>query len=244
MKKITEEEVRRAYDNIASIYDKKRKDEIIYNDYIEKPATLSLLKGIKGKKILDLGCGTGALSKILKNRGAIVSGIDISPKMINIAKRNVKNVEFKIGSFYKIPYKSSSFDIVVASLVMHYASDLNKSFKEVKRVLKRDGVFIFSSDNSVLHITKRMKGKPRNYRVFGDYFKENKLYAHWKVFKVRMPYQHITFQTWMRVIIKNGFVIEDYIDAKPTVGAIKIDADRYNFLSKVPWFFVFKLRKS
>ena len=90
MEKITEDEVRRTYDSIASIYDKKRTDKTIYNDYIEMPAVLSLLKDIRGKKILDLGCGTGVLSKILKNRGAMVSGIDISPKMIEIAKRNSK----------------------------------------------------------------------------------------------------------------------------------------------------------
>lgn len=80
--------------------------------------------------------------------------------------------------------------------------------------------------------------------MFGDYFKEGKVYRWWPTFKARMPYQQITFQTWIKTIIKNGFVIEDYIDTKPIKKAKKIYKTKYNFLSKVPWFFVFKLRKS
>ncbi|OGI12219.1 hypothetical protein A3K64_02710 [Candidatus Micrarchaeota archaeon RBG_16_36_9] len=242
--KITEEEVSRTYNKIAFLFDKKRKEELIYNDYIEMPSTLSLLQNIREKKILDLGCGVGTLSKILKKRGAIVKGIDISPKMIEFAKQNVKDVEFKVGSVYKLPYKSETFDIVVASLVVHYFSNLNKAFKEIRRVLKKDGIFIFSSDNPVVNITKRMKGKQQKYRMFDDYFKEGKVYRWWPTFKVRIPYQQITFQTWIKTIIKNRFIIEDYIDAKPIKKAEKKDKIKYNFLSKIPWFFVFKLRKS
>jgi len=241
--KITEKEVRKTYDRISLLYDKKRKEKIIYNDYNELPATLSLLKNIKGKKILDLGCGTGIYTKILKKRGADIQGIDISPKMIELAKQNVKNVNFRVGSVYRLPYKSGIFDIVVASLVVHYFSDLDRAFREIRRVLKKNGVFIFSTDNPVVNITHRIKGKSRKYRIFGDYFKEGKFYEYWPIFKTRIPYQHITFQTWIRTIVKNGFVIEDYIDTKTIKKAKKLDRSVYNFTSKVPWFCVFKVRK-
>jgi len=241
--KITEEEVRRTYDRIALVYDRKRKEKLIYNDYNEVPATLSFLRNIKGKKILDLGCGSGIYTKILKRRGAIVRGIDISPKMIELAKKNVKGVEFRVGTVYKLPYKSGTFDIVLASLVVHYFSNLNKAFKEIRRVLKKNGIFIFSSDNPIINITHRMKGKPRKYRIFGNYFKEGKIYRRWPRFKLRMPYQQITFQTWIKTIVKNGFIIEDYIDTKPLKKAEKIERSTYDFTSKVPWFFVMKVRK-
>ena len=241
--KITEKEVRGAYDRIAVIWDKKRKEKIIYNDYNEVPATLSFLRNIRQKKVLDLGCGSGIYAKILKRRGAIVYGIDISPKMIELAKKNVKGVDFRVGTVYKLPYNSETFDIVLASLVVHYFANLNKAFKEIRRVLKKNGVFIFSGDNPVVITTHRMKGKPREYRIFGNYFKEGKLYAYWPIFGVRMPYQHFTFQTWIKTIVKNKFVIEDYIDTKTIKKAEKIDRGVYNFTSKVPWFFVMKLRK-
>lgn len=241
---LTEKEVRTAYDRIARKYHEKRKEKLIYNEYNEMPATLSLLKNIKGKKILDLGCGTGIYTKILKKRGAVVSGIDLSPKMIDIAKHHIKGVDFRVGSAYRLPYESGTFDMVLASLVIHYFSNLDKAFREIRRVLRKDGIFIFSTDNPVISVTHRIKGKPRKYRVFTDYFKEGKFYEHWPKFGVRMPYQHFTFQTWIRTIVKNGFVIEDVIDTKTVKKAEKLDRDVYNFTSKVPWFIVFKIRKS
>jgi ubiquinone/menaquinone biosynthesis C-methylase UbiE len=242
-----EKEVKKTYDRIASRYDEKRKSEkLIYNEYNEMPATLSLLRKIKGKKILDLGCGTGIYAKILRRRGAVVSGIDISPKMIELAKQNLKGVrgaDFKVGTVYKLPYKSGTFDIVLASLVVHYFTNMDKAFREIKRVLKKNGVFIFSTDNPVINIAHRIKGKPRRYRFFVDYFKEGKFYEYWPRIGVRMPYQHITFQTWIRTIVRNGFVIEDFVDSKTVKKAAKLDRSVYNFTSKVPWFSVFKVRK-
>jgi ubiquinone/menaquinone biosynthesis C-methylase UbiE len=242
--KITEKEVKKTYDRIAKRYHEKRTEEkLISSEYNEMPATLSLLKNVKGKKILDLGCGTGIYAKILKRRGAIVSGIDLSSKMIEIAKQNVKEVDFRVGSVYKLPYKSRTFDIVLASRVVNYFANLNKAFREVRRVLKKDGNFIFSTDNPVINVAHRIKGKPRRYRFFVDYFKEGKFYEHWPRIKVKMPYQHITFQTWIRTIVRNGFTIEDFVDSKTIKKAEKLNRSVYSFTSKVPWFSVFKTRK-
>ena len=243
--KITEREVRKNYDRIAKRYHEGRQisKKMVYNEYNEQPATLSLLRKVKGKKILDLGCGTGIYARILKKRGAKVQGIDISPKMIEIARQNVKGVDFRIGSVYNLPYKSGTFDIVLASLVVHYFGNLNKALKEIRRVLKKNGVFIFSSDNPVMAATRGIKGKPRRYRVFGNYFKEGKFYKHWPRVGIRMPYQHFTFQTWIKTIVRNGFMLEDFIDTKTIKAAEKHDRSMYAFTTKVPWFSVWKVKK-
>jgi ubiquinone/menaquinone biosynthesis C-methylase UbiE len=243
--RISESEVRRTYDRIAVRYHDGRTNpkKMIFNHYNEMPATLSLLRHIKGKKILDLGCGTGIYTKILKRRGAKVQGIDISPKMIEIAKQYVKGIDFKVGSAAKLPYKSGTFDIVLASLVVHYFGNLDKAFGEIRRVLKKNGVFIFSSDNPVINVAHRIKGKPRKYRVFGNYFKEGKFYERWPRLGVRVPYQHFTFQTIIRTIVRNGFVLEDFVDTKTVKAAEKINPSMYAFTSRVPWFSVWKVRK-
>ena len=243
--RVTESEVRRSYDRIAKKYHEGRKTgwKMVYNEFNEVPATLSLLEKIKGKKVLDLGCGTGIYTKILKRKGAKVQAIDISPKMIEIAKQYVRGVDFKIGTVYNLPYKSGSFDIVLASLVVHYFANLDAAFEEVRRVLKKGGFFIFSSYNPVMAITHRMKGRPRKYRIFGDYFDEGKFYKRWPRIKVRMPYQHFTFQTWIRTIVGNGFVLDDFVDSKTTKEAAKYDRSMYEFTSKTPWYSVWKIRK-
>ena len=77
-----------AYEAFADRY-AVRIDTAPYNAYLERPATLSLLPDVKGKHVLDAGCGPGLYSEILLNRGAIVTAIDVSPKMIEFTKQRL-----------------------------------------------------------------------------------------------------------------------------------------------------------
>ncbi len=235
-----EEQVRLAYDKMATKYSSKRQRGIFYNELLEMPNTLSMMRKIRSKKVLDLGCGSGIYSEILKSRGAIVSGIDISKKMIDIAKSQVDGIDFKVGSVYKLPYRSNYFDIVLAALVIHYFDDLEAAFREIRRVLKKGGYFVFSTDNPVVLATRRVKGKPREYRVFNNYFKEGKIYKYWSTFRTNMPYRHMTYQTLIKTIIKTGFVIEDYLDTKPIKNSKNVYKSEYKVSINIPWFCAFK----
>lgn len=237
-----EDEIKEVYDNLSKKYHKITAHHF-FNTYLEVPETLSLLKNIRGKKVLDLGCGTGRHTKILKKRGAKVWGIDISPRMLEIAKREIKGVDFKVGSVYKLPYKPKFFDIVFAGLCVSYFENLDKAFKEINRVLKRNGIFVFSFGHPLINVTSYIKGKPRNYRKIGDYFKEEKTYANWPVFKIKMPYYHKTFQTIIKTIIRNNFVIEEYLEERPVKASKKLYPKKYKTFSKMPSFCAFKVRK-
>lgn len=243
MKEKYEKEVRETYNKIAKRYHKITTTNHLFNTYIEVPATMSLLKNVKNRKILDLGCGTGRHSSILKKRGANVCGLDLSPKMIEVAKSEIKDVDFKVGSVYKLPFKSNFFDIVVSGLVVGHFKNLDRAFNEIHRVLKNNGIFVFSTTNPILGISRHIKGKSRLYRKFGDYFKEGKIYTHWPSLRVKVPYYHRTFQTLIRTIIRNKFIIEDFVDARPVKGGKKIDIESYNTYSQIPYFCVFKIRK-
>jgi ubiquinone/menaquinone biosynthesis C-methylase UbiE len=238
-----ENEIREVYDNLSKRYHEITADHF-FNTYLEVPATMSLLKNIKGKKVLDLGCGTGRHSVVLKKRDAKIWGLDLSPKMIEIAKSKVKNVDFRVGTVYKLPFKSNFFDIVLAGLCISYFKDLDKAFKEINRVLKKKGIFVFSSTNPLIEVSKHIKGKSRDYRKFGEYFRETKMYANWPTFKARIPFYHKTFQTLIRAIIRNGFIIEDYLDERPVKKIKKIDPERYRIYSMIiPHYYAFKVRK-
>jgi len=105
--------------------------------------------------------------------------------MIVIAKKENPKVEFKVGSGYKIPYEGK-FDIVFASLALHYVRDWNKVFREVKRVLKKGGLFIFSNGNPILDASNSMgiEGKKRKVMGKKNYFEEKMLTAQEKVLKI------------------------------------------------------------
>src|SRR3990167_9283383 len=92
----------RAYHNWRTI---ENPQGWFYNELLEMPATLELLGDVKGKKILDFGCGTGIYAKLLTKKGAIVKGFDISEEMLKIAKQENPKLDLIMGSGYKIPFK-------------------------------------------------------------------------------------------------------------------------------------------
>jgi ubiquinone/menaquinone biosynthesis C-methylase UbiE len=180
---------------------------------------------------------------MLKNRGAKLWGIDPAKEMLEIAKSEIKGVDFKVGNASKLPYDNGFFDIVVAGLVIGYFKDLDKAFNEVNRVLKNGGIFVFSMTNPLLEVSEYDK-KNKMCRKFNDYFKEGKAYANWPTFGVRIPYYHRTLQTIIRATIRSGFTIKDFVDAKPQNEARKVDLDSYLTYSKIPHFSIFKVRKT
>ena len=149
---MTLKETKNTYDKFGKVYHKKRHNpkENFYNEYLEMPAISSLLKNIvKKKKVLDLGCGSGIFSKKLRSWGAKVTGIDLSKTLINIAQKENPEINFFVGNAEKTKFKNKEFDIVVSGLMLHYLKNLKKSFLEVSRILKNDGLFVFSMNHPV-----------------------------------------------------------------------------------------------
>lgn len=258
--KLEEKEAKEKYDKVAEHYHNWRTKinpkGWMFNEHLEMPSTLSMLGNIKGKKILDIGCGAGIYSKIMHKKGALVKGFDLSDEMLRIAKLENPDLDLRKGSFYKIPFKEQ-FDIAIAPLVIDYAKDWNKVFSQVNSRLKRDGEFIFSIGNPITETAekliingKRMKYKGISARVLYDYFKERKIYGTWKnilhkkqVINIKMPTYHKTYETIIGIILKNGFQIVNYKDCFPTKKSKKLFPEEYKFLSKVPYFCVWKVKK-
>ena len=131
------------YDKYAKLYDKT----LHYLDTFEKDKLIGLIGDINGKKILDVGCGTGRIVNKLRNMGSDIIGLDISKGMIDIAKKKFPKVKFIEGDIENLPFKDNEFDLVIASFVIVHLKDLQKAFDEVYRVLKPNGVFIVTNIN-------------------------------------------------------------------------------------------------
>ena len=102
---------------------------------------LNELGDVSGKKILDVGCGTGELLYVFENgyKNVEAHGLDISPKMLEKAKERTSNVEYKEGNVEKLPYDNDTFDIVVNSASFHHYENPQKALEEMRRVLKPGG---------------------------------------------------------------------------------------------------------
>ena len=127
----------------------ERNEPVSLSDYTGRPAVLDLCGSVTGSDILDLGCGEGYVARQLINKGPnSIIGVDISDEMILRAKAQNKyeNVSFQTGNATLLPFNDESFDLVVCVFLYNYVStkEMLESFKEVKRVLRSSGKFIFS----------------------------------------------------------------------------------------------------
>jgi ubiquinone/menaquinone biosynthesis C-methylase UbiE len=242
--------IKKAYKLLGEEYYNTRKHKsggsYFYNELLEFPTTLKLLGNVKEKKILDLGCGPGIHSKKLSDQGAKVKGIDISKELIEIAKNEAPKVEFKVGDINKLPYKDAEFDIVFASLVMGHLKEWDKALSEIKRVLRRDGFFVFSNYNPVTEKFVKIRWFFRKFRELRGYFEEGIKKTIWKKDKdnfAEMVHYHKTYGTIVRLMIENGFEIRDYEDCKPLDSAKKDFPKEYERALNAPHFCVWKVRR-
>ena len=248
MKRIVKKSYKTLYEEYYIARKKKSGISWFYNENMEMPATLKLLGNIKGKKILDLGCGPGLYSKVLKKKGAKVKGIDNSKNMIEIAKKETPGVEFIVGDAEKLPYKNGEFDIVVSPLVIGHLSSWEKLFNEVRRVLKKRGLFVFSIKNPLHESSVKIKWKGREFRIVKDYFKEGWRVGKWKSEKgkgvsIKSAHHHKTYSTIIKTILKHGFEIVDYEDARPLPKMAKLYPKHYKRTMDPPHFCVWKVKK-
>lgn len=241
-----EKETIEMYHNLAEEYHELRTKKSFYNEFVEMPNMIKILGDIKNKKILDWGCGSGIYIKKLKKKCKEIKGFDISPEMVNIAKKLNPEIEIKVGSGIKIPFREK-FDIVFASLSIHYLKDLNPVFKEIKRVLKKGGIFIFSTGNPITKLGKKKEIDGKKYKVLGikNYFTLNKtetIHESENGKKTKVFNYIIKIKDVVSLSQKHGFEIIDYEDTKPLSSSKKLFPKEYEFYSKVPVFSIWKLR--
>jgi ubiquinone/menaquinone biosynthesis C-methylase UbiE len=139
------------YDSFAEAYATENENNLV-NAYYERPAMLALAGEVAGRHILDAGCGAGPLTVALRDRGAVVTGIDSSAGMLALARRRLgEDVALQVVDLRDpLPFGDETFDDVVASLVLHYLQDWGPTLAELGRVLKPGGRLIVSVEHPVI----------------------------------------------------------------------------------------------
>ena len=104
------------------------------------------------REALEVGCGTGFFMLNLQLGGVIAAGhvTDLSEKMVEVALRNAENLDLelegRVADAESIPYPDDSFDLVVGHAVLHHIPDLDQALREVLRVLRPGGRFVFTGE--------------------------------------------------------------------------------------------------
>mgnify|MGYP000271213644 CR=1 FL=1 len=97
-----------------------------------------------GSNVLEIGSGPGNVAKQLNDLGANVKGIDFSETMVSVANQLYPHITFDVANAENIPFENNSFDCVVANFVVHHLARPVDVFKEINRVLKPGGKFVFA----------------------------------------------------------------------------------------------------
>jgi 2-polyprenyl-3-methyl-5-hydroxy-6-metoxy-1,4-benzoquinol methylase len=171
-----------AWNNMAKNY--QRNFRISLNNIHYGPSSLGenelkLLGDVKGKHVLDLGCGGGQNSIILAKMGAKVIAIDYSKEQlayaIHLAKKEKVKVEFINFDIEKIDRLkfSGKFDIIFSSYTLQYVPNLTRLFKKLSKIIKLKGIFVFATLHP-LFTSDWGKFKGKEYALVYDYFNVRK----------------------------------------------------------------------
>ena len=222
--------------------------DIYHRTYIN-PVILELLGSVKGEKILDLACGQGYFSRILAKRGAKVTGIDKSEKLLKIAKARVNekstDIEFYHSDSAKLNgLKNASFDIVVANMSFHNIKNIKGTIKECSRVLKTNGRIIFSIPHPWHNIAERKKRKGGWYLKVTGYKSLSSEKHFIKGLDTDMYHRPIDF--YFHELFKNKFVISSFFEiaTKHHRGKIITDPGLKKHKKEIPSFLIVEGIKS
>jgi ubiquinone/menaquinone biosynthesis C-methylase UbiE len=215
-----------SWGGVAGWYDSHlEKSGDTYHEKVVYPNLLRILGDIKGKRILDLACGQGQFSRLMRDEGAYITGVDLGKELIAIAEAGNKSV--KETGTHKATYfsgsaddlymlKDASFDTVVCVLALQNIENLKKTIEEADRVLVKGGSFIFVLNHPMFRNTRHThwgydESHNVQYRRVDEYMSESHVKidmtpgsATKKKFTVSF---HRPLQVYVKALSKQGLLV-------------------------------------
>lgn len=247
---ISEADVAQYWDSNADTWTEHvRRGWDTYREVFTNPAFLRFLGDVRGKRVLDAGCGEGSNTRLLAQHGATIAGIDISPRMIGAARelesRNPLGIGFEVASFCDLSlFADAAFDLVVSFMALMDGPDFPRAAAEICRVLRPYGELMFS----ILHPCFNTKGlgwirdDDGNCvkTVQSDYFDSAPVVQHWRFSKgdapkdapmFAVPRFPLTLSQYFNVLLDAGFRFVKVEEPRPSEGMCE----------KYPWLWRFRL---
>jgi SAM-dependent methyltransferase len=227
-----------SYEELADHYFKDV-DTKPWNAWYERPATISLLPEVKGKKVLDAACAAGWYTQWLLDHGANVTALDFSPRMIEMTRKRVGDkADLKIADLNQ-PLnfiQDESVDVVLSSLTLHYLKNWGPVMAEFNRILKNTGCLVFSVHHPFMDFTLFKRDNYFLTELLDDEWCTNK--GKVKVQFFRRPLNQI-----ITPVIDAGFVIEKLLEPMPAARFKIALPESYEKLTKNPWFLFIRAGK-
>ena len=117
---------------------------------------------LRGARLLDMGCGDGSDLRVFGKEGAVLSGVDASEEMVKLATARNPGADIKVGRFEALPFPDGHFDVVVSKWAIQTSPEIEPIYKEVARVLKPNGAFLFLACHPIRQFLEKKK-HPKDY---------------------------------------------------------------------------------
>jgi ubiquinone/menaquinone biosynthesis C-methylase UbiE len=165
-KKFFYTEIAEQFDELMNPYDLQRRLEVVFDEL--------LTQDLSGRRLLDVGCGTGHFSKVAASRGAVVTSLDVGDSLLRqaLSKAPVRPV---VGDALALPFRDGSFAIVVSSEAIEHTVSPQHAVTEMARVLEPRGLLALTCPNwvwkwSVL-LMNALRARPfQGHENFPGYF--------------------------------------------------------------------------
>ena len=208
-----------------------------------EPQLARLLGDVRGKRILDAGCGEGRYARYLKHRGARVIGIDGSEKLLKYARERDADIAFQTADLLDVlDFDTDSMDAIVSVGVLMSLPQLDTFLSESVRILKKGGVLVIAVHhpafcNPTMRLNQRFWEKWLRRPVIGrtfSYFGKGSGAESW-------PLYHRTIEEYVDAFRRHGLHI-DRITEPHELPSELLERDRtVEYATRLPRFIVFKL---
>jgi SAM-dependent methyltransferase len=228
-------EIQSRWDRAAEIWDDKYgKYGDAYREHIFNPALFRLMGDVSGLRILDAGCGTGYFCRLLAERGARVTGVDLSRRFIEIAQgyeqREPLGIEYSRANISNLSgLDAGAFDLVVSVYVLSDTRDCGQAISEIGRVLKGKGRFVFLMAHPCFswHCGGWKKIPEDSHRAedhlyfrVDNYFRRQTLESQWGDFSPFLAF-HRPLSEYFRWLREAGFAVVDLVEPRPLRSALR-----------------------
>jgi len=216
-----------------------------HNAYYERPATLSLLPDVAGRRVLDAGCGPGHFAVELLRRGAEVVAADVTPEMVALARDLVGDRATVLEADLEQPFafaEDASFDGVLCALMLDYVADWRPLFREFHRVLRPDGFLVLSHGHPMADFRVcRERCDPDSV-----YFDVEQHELAWGGFGEPRPvirFYRRPLQEMINPLLEAGFRLDRLLEPTPTAAYADSDPEGHAFYLREPNFLCVRARK-
>ncbi len=233
----------------------------VFREHYNNPAFLEFVGDLSGKLVLDAGCGEGYNTRIFARRGARMTGVDLSLRMLEFAREEERRAPLGIGyelaSYAAMPmFADESFGAVVSTMALMDGADFPGAMREIRRVLKRGCDLIFS----ILHPCFATKGmgwirteSGEDRLTVGRYFDDAAWVERWKFNAAPHVAQNPAFAVprfdkmlsfYINHLIESGFVLRGIHEPRVTEQAVMAHPAFAKWRAHVPLFIYFRATRA